>query len=179
MALLATILAICLLAFTVRITYIAFLKPGVSSIPGPFLSKFTDLWRLWQGFQGRHSVWLQAVHRKYGTTVRIGPNAISVSDPAAIPLVYDSRPELLKSSQVTGFNQVANGKVVQSMVGSTQKQVHASIRKPVASLYSMSNILSFEPRVDEIIHLLIGRFEEEFIRKDKTCNIAAWASYCE
>jgi hypothetical protein len=63
-------------------------KKGLSSIPGPTLAKYTDLWKLhdvWQGQPHRTAI---ALHQKYGDLVRLAPNDVSVGDPRAIAELY-------------------------------------------------------------------------------------------
>lgn len=58
------------------------------SVPGPVLAKFTNLQRmLWVQARKAHDVHL-SLHRRHGHLVRMGPNMVSVSDPAAIPIIY-------------------------------------------------------------------------------------------
>jgi hypothetical protein len=71
------------------------------SIPGPFLAKFTDLWRL-------RDYWLctqiqshQELHKKLGPAVRIGPNMVSLSEPDLLKTVYSTRADYMKVSVMT------------------------------------------------------------------------------
>lgn len=82
-------------AVLLRLLYLAF-KPGLCNIPGPFFAKFTDLWRLIDTYKGRHELTLQSLHRRYGTAVRIGPNIVSISDPAAIESIYGVKTDFIK-----------------------------------------------------------------------------------
>lgn len=61
-------------------------------IPGPFWAKFTDLYRAGMVKTGRSHEIYQAYHEKYGSLLRLGPNMVSVADPAAIPVIYPMRP---------------------------------------------------------------------------------------
>jgi hypothetical protein len=45
---------------------------GLNRIKGPALAGYTDLWRLWIVWQRRPEVALIALHKKYGSVVRIG-----------------------------------------------------------------------------------------------------------
>lgn len=47
-------------------------------------------------YRHRHELTLQRLHKKYGTAVRIGPNAVSISDPEAIDSIYAFKDELQK-----------------------------------------------------------------------------------
>ena len=61
---------------------------GISHIKGPFWAAYTDWWRLGIALgrhPERHHIHL---HDKYGSLVRLGPNSVSVSDPAAIKAIY-------------------------------------------------------------------------------------------
>ena len=65
-----------------------YFTPGMRALPGPFVAKFTNLWRLSSTLWGHHERRLQKLHEKYGSVVRIGPKAISISDPDAIKDIY-------------------------------------------------------------------------------------------
>lgn len=64
------------------------LKPGLRQIPGPFLARFTKLWRTWLVADGKAPFKYQQLHREYGPIVRSGPNTVEISDPAVIPTIY-------------------------------------------------------------------------------------------
>ena len=60
----------------------------LSSIPGPILASYSDLYRLyWVWTRKQHLKHLE-LHKKYGKLVRLGPNMVSVGDPAEIPNIY-------------------------------------------------------------------------------------------
>ncbi|CAG8128118.1 unnamed protein product [Penicillium salamii] len=63
-------------------------KRGLRDIPGPALARYSRLWKLYSVWKGDHHHVEIDLHRKHGSLVRIGPNHISVSDPAAIPIIY-------------------------------------------------------------------------------------------
>jgi hypothetical protein len=81
--LVSLLIAICSQAFR---TY-----ARLKHVPGPFWAKFTNWQRvLWVKSMRSHDIY-QSIHEKYGEFVRIGPNAVSISDPAAIPEIYPMR----------------------------------------------------------------------------------------
>ena len=70
----------------------------LAAYPGPFWAKFTDVPRaLWVKTLRSHDIY-QEIHDKYGDYVRIAPNVVSISDPAAIPYVYPTKPGFPKAS---------------------------------------------------------------------------------
>jgi len=70
---------IALSAIIFKFLYSAF-KPGLSDIPGPFLAKFTDLWRTYHAWKGDLYIVLQELRAKHGNAVRIGPNNVLISE---------------------------------------------------------------------------------------------------
>lgn len=67
------------LAFIFRAIYTS-LKPGVRDLPGPWLAKYTDLLRVYWAWKGDPWITYQKLKKKYGNAVRIGPNAILLSE---------------------------------------------------------------------------------------------------
>ena len=71
----------------------AFRLPNIN---GPFIARYTDLWRLVKVHQGdMHNVYLD-LHKNYGNLVRVGPNCVSVSGPEALAAVYNISEKLPK-----------------------------------------------------------------------------------
>lgn len=57
-------------------------------IPGPFIAKFTDLWRLINVYQRRPEEVYLKLHKRYGDVIRIGPNCVSITGPDTIQEIY-------------------------------------------------------------------------------------------
>lgn len=74
--------------------YNYFLLP--SSLPGPFLARFSDLWRLLIVHHGNAQEIQLKLHKSLGNIVRIGPNCVSLSGYDAIQPVYSIRQRLAK-----------------------------------------------------------------------------------
>lgn len=58
-------------------------------IPGPFLTSFTNLPRLYWVWSNRAHEKHIELHKRYGKIVRLGPNMVSVADAKEIPQIYD------------------------------------------------------------------------------------------
>lgn len=65
---------------------------GLSHIPGPRSAKFSNFWKIHAAWKGEMPKCNIALHRKYGPLVRMGPNMISVDDPAALSVIYSFKP---------------------------------------------------------------------------------------
>lgn len=75
---------------------LAYLRSPLKKIPGPFLAKFTDLWRLVVAYEKKHIATQQRLHAKYGDYVQLGPNVVSVADPSLVKTIYSTRGTFLK-----------------------------------------------------------------------------------
>lgn len=63
-------------------------KKGLNKYPGPILARVTDIWRAYDVYGRRPDITHNKLHRKHGSIVRLGPNTLSFSDPAAIKTIY-------------------------------------------------------------------------------------------
>lgn len=67
--------------------YRLFLHP-LAGVPGPFVARFTGLWRTTKYFQGTWYQDILGLHKKYGRVVRIAPNEVSFVDGEALKRIY-------------------------------------------------------------------------------------------
>ena len=72
------------------------LKPGLRSIPGPVIARFSKLHRAWHISKGKAPVFYTELHEKYGPIVRTGPTTVDISDPAAVAIIYGINSKFLK-----------------------------------------------------------------------------------
>ena len=73
------------------------LQPGLAGIPGPFLAKFTNLWRLYKVWNWTFKQDLPALHEYYNSQlIRVGPNLLSCSDPRAVETIYGFQSQFKK-----------------------------------------------------------------------------------
>lgn len=93
----AILLLCCLLLWVYTIT-----KAGTSrlrSLPGPLAGRISAYFRVWLLSTGRGPIIYWELHKKYGPVVRTGPNHVSLSDPAMIPVIYDVKGKFFKVGQ--------------------------------------------------------------------------------
>ena len=69
------------------IFYRLFLHP-LAGVPGPFVARFTGLWRTTKYFKGTWFDDILGLHQKYGRVVRIAPNEVSFVDGEALKRLY-------------------------------------------------------------------------------------------
>lgn len=78
------VLAVGLIAYLLK----NYFNHGLNQYPGPLLAGFTNWWRFFDVYGGRPEVTHIALHRKHGDVVRLGPNYITFSNPAALKAIY-------------------------------------------------------------------------------------------
>lgn len=61
---------------------------GLNQYPGPWIAAYTDWWRFFTVLGGKSEKEHIRLHDKHGDVVRLGPNFLSFSDPAAIRDIY-------------------------------------------------------------------------------------------
>ena len=79
---------------------VSYLTSPLKQFPGPLFAKFTDLWMLLDYLKCMQIRSHQELHEKLGPAVRIGPNMISLSDPALFKTVYSTRGDFVKVRSV-------------------------------------------------------------------------------
>jgi hypothetical protein len=75
----------------------AYLDP-LRDVDGPFIARFTRLWYLKKIFEGRFELVNIALHKKYGSVVRIAPNVYSIDDADCAKVLYGHGSKFVKVS---------------------------------------------------------------------------------
>ncbi|KAK6602264.1 benzoate 4-monooxygenase cytochrome p450 [Botrytis cinerea] len=166
--------SICI--FGLYLIWFYFTSP-LKSIPGPFLAKFTNFWRLIDTYNGRAELTHKFLHEKYGQAVRIGPNLVSLNDPDLVRTIYSLKGEFLKSDFYTVNDSKVGSITIKTVFGIQTNDVHSQMLRPVQKLYKMGHILTLEPLVDNTINNLFRRLDESFVNgpnAGKTCKIDDW-----
>ncbi|KAK5295620.1 hypothetical protein LTR99_009209 [Exophiala xenobiotica] len=153
---------------------------GISHIPGPFPASCTDLWRMFVVWQRRPELEHIRLHQKHGPLVRLGPRAVSVSDPAAIQIIYALNSGFIKSEFYPVQQTIAKGRRLFTLFTSTDEKFHAKLRRAVNNAYAMSTLVQFEPLVDSTILEFLSQLEKRFADKsgpDGVCDFSKWLQY--
>jgi hypothetical protein len=65
-------------AWISQILYTAY-RQDLRNVPGPWLAKFTNLWRVYYGWRGDYQQTLRQMQKQYGDLVRVGPTCVLLS----------------------------------------------------------------------------------------------------
>lgn len=152
-----------------------YFTPGLGSIPGPPLARFSDLWRFLDACYGQHPQTIVSLHKQYGPVVRIGPRAVSVADPRAIEPVLGLRANLDKSDSVKPMMNPYNGEYLPMLIAAMDSKAHARIKRPIGGAYSMTTMLSFEATADQVINKLVSKLSR--YPDGERCSIDQWMAF--
>ncbi|PVH70068.1 cytochrome P450 [Cadophora sp. DSE1049] len=153
---------------------------GLNKFNGPFLASFTNAWKLWYAITGAQKQIYVAEHEKYGEIVRVGPNELSFSNPQAIHDIYGAR----GLSQKVCFYAVpgvpTNGVVFEVLFNGLNEEWHDQQRRLVSSAFSMSQMVKYEPWVDDNISIFLEEIRKRFVVHAGTgpaMNVMDWSAY--
>ncbi|CBF77081.1 protein CYP675A1 [Aspergillus nidulans FGSC A4] len=145
------------------ITYTRWFHP-LAQFPGPFWASVSRIWTVLHVLPGNAEKTQRKLHEKYGPIVRIAPDELITSDPAAVKTLYGVKSGTLKTDFYLAFRPPwARFPDHFSAIGGKQ---HADRRRIVSAVYSMSSILQSEQYVDACIDLWEEKLGEMADRKE-------------
>ncbi|KAH7063540.1 pisatin demethylase [Macrophomina phaseolina] len=141
-------------------------------VPGPWLSRYTKLWEVaavWRGDFEKQNIDL---HKRHGKIVRLAPNKYSIDDPEAIRIIYGHGTKFVK----TDFYSTFRAPEVTNLFAELDIKEHSGQRRRIASLYSMTNLLSYEGFIDKCTAILNDKFTQ-FSQKGKKVSIVDFLQF--
>ncbi|EXJ69160.1 uncharacterized protein A1O5_08095 [Cladophialophora psammophila CBS 110553] len=153
------------------------LRTGLWRFPGPWYRRCTDLFQVLDTYHERTRLAIAELHRVYGPVVQIGPRTLIFCDPAMVDEVYGTRSPLPKSHHFKPLRHELNGVVYPNIVVMETTREHAAIKRPIAGIYSMSNVTKSERFIDECILQFVHQLDQEFNSKGRTMPVYQWAHF--
>lgn len=84
----------------------------------------------------------------------------------------------LESAFYSVSDLVQDGKRFPNQFSVLDEAWHTRTTKPINKLYSLQNVLAYEPLMDSTISELIEKLHERFVRPVKACDMDNWLHYC-
>ncbi|CEL09163.1 hypothetical protein ASPCAL12303 [Aspergillus calidoustus] len=122
--------------------------------PSPSIAGLTPLWSMYHSWSATQTAAIYAAHKSLGPIVRIAPNHISFTDPAAYRDIYGHGASLRKDDF---YSHIADGNP--SVAQATEKSVHAGKRRALAHVFSAREVVRLEPRVVKCVEGLCAVVE--------------------
>ncbi|KIM95804.1 hypothetical protein OIDMADRAFT_45105 [Oidiodendron maius Zn] len=137
----------------------AFSAPNLtmlSSLPGPWISQYTDLVLKYHWVTGNRAHYVHRLHQKYGPIVRVAPTEVDFSDVSAAKEIHRVGSGFVKSDF---YQKQTNG--ASSVFSITDPKKHSARRRLLSAPMSDSSLKSMESLINEKITLAIQRIKEE------------------
>ncbi|KAG6263688.1 hypothetical protein E4U49_002137 [Claviceps purpurea] len=154
------------------------------AFPGPVVARFTNFWRAFLTTRGNVDSVTRGWHQKWGTAVRIGPNAISLSDPSLIRVVYasTSRNAWRKGDMYRINDVMINGERISNVFNTQDETLHAKLARPIGGFWALSKILDMELLMDETIQAFTNKLGTAFAdatsgTSTSICMMDDWLTY--
>ncbi|KAI4858863.1 putative benzoate 4-monooxygenase cytochrome P450 [Hypoxylon rubiginosum] len=148
---------------------------ALSGYPGPFLRKVFSFPSVWEVFTGTSVRNIDALHKKYGSVVRVAPDALSFSSAQAWKDIYGFKQRRRQIPK--DYKRFPPIDDVLPILFSSDTD-HARMRKLISHAFSESALKEQIPLVvshmREFIHQLRTRVNES---KDLTIDINEWCNY--
>lgn len=165
-----------LLAFVVYVVG-SYLNSPLRRYPGPFLAKFTNLWRMYHISQKSFHKVVEDLHKQYGPVVQIGPNVLDVDDPNLIKTVFNIKGDWKKTEAYLASSVMVEGHVIYNLFSKIDKAQHAAEKKPIAKYYSPAGVAPLEPHMDKTIAQLCAEIESRFVDSSTPFDLGCWILY--
>ncbi|KEF58631.1 uncharacterized protein A1O9_06557 [Exophiala aquamarina CBS 119918] len=150
---------------------------GLNKYPGPVLARFTNWWRVLDVYGRRPDITHLELHRKHGDIVRLGPNTLSFANPKTLKTIYGLNKGFTKSGFYPVQQAVSQGKRLPSLFSTVDESYHANLRRSVNNAFSMSQLVQYEPAVNETVELFLNQTEKIYAKTNKVCDFAEWLQF--
>ncbi|KAI1772199.1 cytochrome P450 [Hypoxylon cercidicola] len=144
--------------------------------PGPFLAKWTNLWRFFLVRTGSYHLHIRKLHQQYGPILRIGPNHLDLDFPELAKTLYGTDVNWRKTEFYLNNSVVINHKIIYTLFSELDPSKHVNIKRPIAKFFSQGNVLAKEVLVDAVIQDMCKQLEDRF--DNKSCDLGEWIAFC-
>ena len=76
-----------------------------------------------------------------------------------------------------GIMPYTKGGALPAIFTTQDENLHRALKTPVASLYSLTNVVTFEPFVEEVLAILFRELDKRFVKTQATFALGDWLQY--
>ena len=99
---------------------------------------------------------------------------LSVSAPSEIGTIYDIHGKFPKSDFYRVLSFYVKGNAIPGLFATQDRRIHNLLRRPIAGIYSMTNLMSYEPMIDSTIHCFFEQLDQRFVQTSQVCELDVW-----
>ncbi|KAK2051346.1 cytochrome P450 [Colletotrichum caudatum] len=152
-------------------------RQGLQNIPGPWLARYTSLYRLRLVYKGDAPFKYQKLHQIYGEIVRTGPKHVSIANPDMIPVIYGIVKGFNKTPFYTTMSLTYQGQQMNSMFTELDPDEHKRLKSSVAQLFSMTNVRNYETYADECTAIFLNAMNDIEGQKIDLAHWLQWYAF--
>lgn len=127
---------------------------SLKNIPGPYAYRLSKLVFSSQNSDHRAHVRLQALHRRYGRVVRLGPNDLSIADPDAVEVILGDES---KCGKAAWYDQDAP---LTSVLAVRDAAAHKARRAVWDQALDVKELSSYEGKITAVVDSLMSQILE-------------------
>ncbi|KAF2649380.1 cytochrome P450 [Lophiostoma macrostomum CBS 122681] len=148
----------------------------LAKYPGPILWRCTRLKYLISGWKGYLHTDVMAMHKRYGSVVRIAPNELSFCDPAAWEDIYSNRGGALAFPKSRVIFSSLPGRA-DSIVTTIDDKLHARMKKKMDMGFTDSAVARQEDLVQKHVSKLVSKLRDKVqysLDGEAIVNVVKW-----
>ncbi|KAK8221457.1 cytochrome P450 [Phyllosticta capitalensis] len=162
---------IVLVSVALYLLYQAVLHP-LAKYPGPRLAAVINLWKAYHVAVGDYEHAILALHQKYGSVVRIGPNHVDISSADAVKDVFlTGGKSWVKSPFYNCFTAIRP-----NIFGTTDEVIHSARKRALTPGFSMQSVAQMQPHIDACLTKLMARLDRAADARE-TVNLKDWVAF--
>jgi hypothetical protein len=143
-------------------------------IPGPFLASFSYIWGFWTVCTGHGDRILVAEQKKYGSIMRIGPDAVAIDDPETLLRINGTRSSYTRGPWYDSFRFDVRGN---NSITEMDPDKHNKRKAKLVSGYSGRNVANLEAKIDKWIAALVRCIRAKIAKGAGTIDIGTLIQY--
>ncbi|KAK4862890.1 hypothetical protein LT330_003023 [Penicillium expansum] len=146
------------------------LSSPLARIPGPTISKWTEVVYIRYWFAGKVPYYVHDLHERYGPIVRTGPNRVDICDVDAVKEIHKTNSRFLKSSWYRTL--LPDG--MENLFSTTDRHFHSTRRRLLASPISDTSLHQHEDLITGRVKMAVWRMAEETQTRGATDVFKWW-----
>lgn len=136
--------------FVTKTIYRLFFHP-LAQIPGPFLAKITSIWLVFHDRTLKRHILDLELHERYGPIVRIAPDNVMLSSPAASKVIYSPKGDYGKSEFYKPLGPDRHTEDRMSLLTETDSARYRLIRRVTGPLLTTTAVKKYESLCDPVL----------------------------
>ncbi|KAL1795198.1 hypothetical protein ACET3X_007014 [Alternaria dauci] len=158
------------LAYIIKLVWAGYTSP-LAKLPGPWYSRYTNLVLRYHVLSGRRIFYVDKLHQRYGSVVRIAPYEAAISDTAGVTQIHKIGAGFLKSDFYTALTPTDTP----GLFAMRDPHIHGARRKLFARAFSNNSLNSnWDTEVRQKATLAVQKIHQDASSSSQGADIFKW-----